>query len=401
MKRHYRIAGWFAAAFAGLLVLAMVALWGVAMPIRHLPEPTGPHLVGTISLDLTDHSRVESYSLSDDPGPRRLRAQIWYPAAERTGRRQAWMPDGRAHIRAIVEANGFPRFIWDHTVFMRSGSYEGAPILQVDDDSAGFPLVLISHGWTGYRGLHTDVAEDLASHGFVVVAAEHTYGAAAVRFDDGTVIQASSRILPSRAETSDFLDYANRLVTTFSADNRFLLSYLSGGYGTTPADSRLASIAERVDFDRIGLVGHSTGGGAMVDMVLGEGAVEARALVGLDAWIEPLGRERLERDSYGVPSLFLRSEQWEGGTNDGYLVPFVERAARLGTDGTSATGASVPVELRQIAGITHAQFSTLYMYRPVMQWIGYLGSADPLAFADEQRRMIREFLQAWLERNPS
>ncbi len=371
------------------MVIAVVALWGIAMPIRHLPEPTGPHRVGTISLDLTDDSRIESYSLADDPGQRRIRAQIWYPTEDASGRRQAWMPDGRAHIRSIVEANGFPRFIWDHTVFMRSNSYEGAPILQADDD--GFPLVLISHGWTGYRGLHTDVAEDLASHGFVVVAAEHTYGAAAVRFDDGTIIQASARILPSRAETPDFLDYANRLVTTFAADNRFLLATLPD----------IPGIGDRIDFDRTGLVGHSTGGGAMVDLVLGDDAVSARALVGLDAWVEPLGRERLEADHYTVPSLFLRSEQWEGGTNDGYLVPFVEQAARLGADGASANVASVPVELRQIAGITHAQFSTLYMYRPVMQWIGYLGSADPLEFADGQRRVIREFLQAWLQQNPS
>ncbi|TVQ25103.1 MAG: hypothetical protein EA383_09405, partial [Spirochaetaceae bacterium] len=272
-----------------------------------------------------------------------------------------------------------------------------------------------------------DIAEELASHGFVVVAAEHSYGAAAVRFEDGTIIQASARILPSRSETPDFLDYANRLVTTFASDNRFLLAYLAEAPGTGPADAapideRVAGITGRIDFDRIGLVGHSTGGGAMVDMVLGDralgdGGVAVRALVGLDAWVEPLGRERLQSGRYTVPSLFLRSEQWEGGTNDSYLVPFVERAGGSavgrgeGTAGDSASvpaagveragDASVPVELRQIAGITHAQFSTLYMYRPVMQWIGYLGSADTVDFAHEQRRIIREFLQTQLQLNAS
>ncbi|MFP4511118.1 MAG: alpha/beta hydrolase family protein [Spirochaetaceae bacterium] len=395
MIKSSRVVVWSVAALGGFVLLALGALWGVAMPVRHLPEPTGPHTVGTISLDLTDQARVETYSLSDDPGPRRIRAQIWYPAAERTGRRQAWMPDGRAHIRAIVEANGFPRFIWDHTVLMRSHSYEAAPILQADDEATDLPLVLISHGWTGYRGLHSDVAEDLASHGFVVVAAEHTYGAAAVRFKDGTIIQASSRILPSRGETPDFLDYANRLVTTFASDNRFLLGYLSGASDAGAVDPRIQGIVDRIDFDRLGLVGHSTGGGAMVDMVLGDRAVAAEALVGLDAWVEPLGQDRLESERYTVPSLFLRSEQWEGGTNDSFLVPFVERVTG------SAAGNSVPVELRQVEGITHAQFSTIYMYRPAMQWMGLLGSADPLAFASEQRRAIREFLQAQLQQNPS
>ncbi|TVQ22015.1 MAG: hypothetical protein EA383_16190, partial [Spirochaetaceae bacterium] len=77
MTKRFRILAWAAAVTAGLLVLAVVALWGIAMPIRNLPEPTGPHVVGTISLDLNDDSRVEAYSLSDDPGPRRFRAQIW------------------------------------------------------------------------------------------------------------------------------------------------------------------------------------------------------------------------------------------------------------------------------------------------------------------------------------
>lgn len=390
MTKPKRVLLWSVTALGGITLISVVALWGVAMPIRHLPEPSGPHQVGTISLDLTDQSRIESYSRSEDPGPRRIRAQIWYPADDASGRRQAWMPDGRAHIRAIVEANGFPRFIWDHTVFMRSNSYGGARILQADDDS--LPLVLVSHGWTGYRGLHSDVAEELASHGFVVVAADHTYGAAAVRFDDGTIIQASSRILPSRDETPDFLEYAHQLVTTFASDNRFLIDYLSDARGAGQTDPVLAGLVQRIDFDRIGLVGHSTGGGSMVDLALGERAIDARALVGLDAWVEPLGRERLETEAYRVPSLFLRSEQWENGINDSYLVPFVERVAGLGADGTSANGASVPVDLRQIEGITHAQFSTIYMYRPVMQWIGFMGSADALEFAHEQRHTIRQFM---------
>ncbi|MCF7943710.1 MAG: hypothetical protein K9L21_04700, partial [Spirochaetia bacterium] len=165
-----------------------------------------------------------------------------------------------------------------------------------------------------------------------------------------------------------------------------------------------------LDLNRIGLVGHSTGGGAMVDLVLdsqnsqksqnsdntnntnnsnnsdnSDNSDNSRigALVGLDAWVEPLGEETLEQSRYTVPSLFLRSAEWEGGINDEYLVPFVQRL----NDSS---------ELRQIEGITHGQFTTLYMYRPVVKWLGLLGNTDPAAFADYQRDTIRQFFDKHL-----
>jgi hypothetical protein len=117
-----------------------------------------------------------------------------------------------------------------------------------------------------------------------------------------------------------------------------------------------------------------------------DGAVrpDIDALVGLDAWVEPVGVEDLGAGLFRVPSLFLRSEQWEGGINDGYLLPFVRSL-------------ETPVELYQIEGITHAQFSTLYMYAPVVRWLGMLGEADPWEFRDYQREHILRFFDRELK----
>lgn len=382
-----------------LLVAVPVVLWGVAMPVRDLPEPTGPHPVGTVSYDLVDTARQDPYRVSGSSAPesRTVRLQLWYPAeAPSDGSRpEPWMPDGPEHTRAIVRGHGFPFFVWEHTRWMMSNSVRGA----APGGPSRYPPAIIVHGWEGYRGLHADVAEELASHGFLVAAADHSYGAAATRLADGTILRSREDVLPPRESTDRFAEYAAKLVETFSADISLIRRHLRDldqgsnsevdvetnrarvGSGAGEADRRvLEELAGRIDADRLALVGHSTGGGAAVHHTLERGGVTA--LVGLDAWVEPLGEERLARADLTTPTLFLRSEAWIDGINDTYLVPFVDRL--------QAGGA--PVELRQMDGITHEQFSTLYMYAPGARWLGLLGDADPWEFAETQRGMIGEFV---------
>jgi hypothetical protein len=388
---------------AVLAALAIIMLWAVAMPPRNLPEPTGPYAVGTISYDLVQSDRPDPYAeaVGDPPGVRTIRLQLWYPAspgAVAGARPQPWMPDGIRQVRGIVGTHGFPGFIWNHTPLMRSNSYKAVAPAEITAGE-GWPVILFSHGWEGYRGLHADIAEELASHGYLVAVPDHTYGAAATLLDDGRLLQSSKAVLPNREDVSNFAEYASRLVQTFADDNKFILSHMiqvqAGNTDQGPPE--LNALAGRLDLERIGLAGHSTGGGAMVQTVIDlaregaqssgeDGAVrpDIDALVGLDAWVEPVGVEDLGAGLFRVPSLFLRSEQWEGGINDGYLLPFVRSL-------------ETPVELYQIEGITHAQFSTLYMYAPVVRWLGMLGEADPWEFRDYQREHILRFFDRELK----
>ncbi|WP_251035884.1 hypothetical protein [Paenibacillus sp. ISL-20] len=48
-------------------------------------------------------------------------------------------------------------------------------------------MVLLSHGMGTSRVLHASQAENLASHGFIVVTIDHTYSTFATIFPDGRV----------------------------------------------------------------------------------------------------------------------------------------------------------------------------------------------------------------------
>lgn len=422
-----RRVGRYGVVLTGVVGAVVAFVYGIAMPVRALPEPDGPFAVGTIVYELVDEARPERYAETVPAPPRRLRVQLWYPAGRAAGPGNGsssgdsrdygevvpWMPDGRPQVRAIVRHHGFPAFIWDHTVFMRSTSYWG--VSPGGEADAPMPVVLISHGWEGYRALHADVAEELASRGFLVIAPEHTYGAAAVVFADGDRITASTAVLPERG-TDGFPEAATTLVQTFSADGAFLLDHLERVHAgradvatDDPAvDGALRALAGQVDTTRVAAIGHSTGGGAMVHLAMTDTRVDA--VLGLDAWVEPLdgtglldaavAREAGER----VPMLFLRSAAWEGGINDAYLLPFVSALVAGSEDESDATGngrrPTDPV-LFHLDGATHEQFSTLYMYRPAVRWMGLLGTVDAEGFSRFQREVAATFAAHHLTGGPA
>ncbi len=133
-----------------------------------LPAPTGPHRVGTASLHLVDRSRPDPIA---GPGRHReLMAGVWYPAA-RDARRYpaaAWMSP--APLRALLASAGFDP---DVAAGPRTSGHAGAPALRTKDRR---PVILFSHGSGGHRAEATIVVQDLASHGYVVVTVDHTYG---------------------------------------------------------------------------------------------------------------------------------------------------------------------------------------------------------------------------------
>ena len=140
-----------------------------------LPAPTGPHAVGRVSYDWVDSTRAETYSA--DPAARReLVVWIWYPAGqEPAGERASYLPQPWAPVA---------QFLGLQTDGLRAHSVQDAPIADGTQrfsvlvlSPSGFPPLLISA-----------LAEELASHGHVVVGVNHTYETTVTAFSDGRVV---------------------------------------------------------------------------------------------------------------------------------------------------------------------------------------------------------------------
>jgi predicted dienelactone hydrolase len=257
-----------------------------------LPGPTGRHQVGRIWFDWVDQDRAEIYS-SDPTDRRALVVWVWYPAEPGAGAtRAAYLP---------VPWGAAGQFLGLDTDGLLSNAVEDAPVA---GEAPGYPVLVLSP--SGFPPLLlAAVAEDLASHGYVVVGVNHPYETAVTAFTDGRVVPVNP------AATAGALG-----PQTGPYEERFRLRAAVCDYKAKDLASvadqleRLSAgaagpLAGRLDLDRLGALGHSFGGNAALQWCRDD--PRCRAAVNLDGaiWTE-VGRVGLDR-----PALQLLAEHPE------------------------------------------------------------------------------------------
>lgn len=137
-----------------------------------LPEPTGQHAVGRLSYDLVDSARTEIYAANQEDR-RELVVFVWYPAKQEGATDFApYLPSGWAPVAD---------FLGIDVAGLRSHAFLDAAVAA---DDTTYPVLLLSP--SGFPPLLlTAIAEELASHGFIVVGVNHTYETAVTAFGDG------------------------------------------------------------------------------------------------------------------------------------------------------------------------------------------------------------------------
>ncbi|NLB20020.1 MAG: hypothetical protein GX829_04120, partial [Clostridium sp.] len=130
----------------------------------------------------------------------------------------------------------------------------------------------------------------------------------------------------------------------------------------------------KLDLANLGLLGHSTGGGGDVYTSLKDGRI--KALIGLDAWVNPIESKTLAQ-GLTIPSLFLRSEQWSQGPNNVALNTLFKN--------------STDVTLVQMGETNHVDFSMAYMYSPITKYIGFTGKLGGRKSSKIQQELILSF----------
>jgi predicted dienelactone hydrolase len=297
--------GWLAWLWSGLaaLLTLLFAAPAFLFPIPHLPTPGGPYPVGTFTRMLVDDSRREIYSANPDE-PRRFLIQVWYPAASVAGLKMVpWMPEAKLVAPAIAAWLDLPGFSLDHLQYARIPSYSNAPLAQAE---SAYPLLLFSHGWSGFRTQSSSLMHELASYGYVVAALEYPYASILTVFPDGTVAKHNPQILPSGVSDEEYQRAAQRLVDQWTNDLTFALNTLESM--NLPG----GEFAGRLDLQRVGIFGHSTGGGATVEFCYRD--LRCKAGLGLDTWMTPVSPQT-RTGGVSQPFLFLFSELWSTETN--------------------------------------------------------------------------------------
>ncbi|MGH8944864.1 MAG: alpha/beta hydrolase family protein [Acidimicrobiia bacterium] len=333
----------------GLAGLALAAALPFILPVPELPSPAGPEAIGTVTVHLVDVGREEVYG-PDPGGPRRFRAHVWYPAQPTAGMKpEPWVSDWEVVVPALARSMGLPGWFLDHTRYTSSHSVQSLPVAP-----GTFPVVIYSHRWTGFGSVAINQIEALVSNGYVVIAPDHTYGAVATVDHQGEVIPYDPAALPDRQEVGDqaYFEAAERLVETFAADIVTVLDGLEEG-----EEGPFAAISGVADLTRVGVVGHSAGGGAAVNVCLTDERCDA--VLGLDPWVEPFSVRTL-RIGATRPALFMRSDGWRGTANDSLLRGIAGRSEAV----TYWLG---------IEGAEHNDFTVAPFFSPFADQLGLKG----------------------------
>ncbi len=177
----------------------------------------GKHAVGVKTITLTNPNQLSGFDLTTQID-RALTVEVWYPAKLSSDAQNATYKDETRSGQA----------------FLLSGrAYRDAKQASATKDS---PLIILSHGYTGYRSMFFDLGEHLASHGYVVASIDHTDSTnKEIDFPAGAGAGFLSTLL-NRARDQQFV-----MDTLMSDDSEWadmldqqraaVLGYSMGGYG--------------------------------------------------------------------------------------------------------------------------------------------------------------------------
>jgi predicted dienelactone hydrolase len=118
-----------------------------------------------------------------------------------------------------------------------------------------FPIVILRAGLGALTTSYTTLAEDIASHGYVVVGFDAPYRTSIVVFADGRVVTRPTSLDPENLPADAQERLLTRLQTAWVSDVGFVIDRLQ--QLNASASSRFGG---RLDLQKIGVVGHSLGG---------------------------------------------------------------------------------------------------------------------------------------------
>jgi pimeloyl-ACP methyl ester carboxylesterase len=306
------------------IAIAFLAVLGVflpsALPVFSLPDPQGAYEVGTrdIFLELDRKEVITPTSLDR----RKLMVKVWYPSNETTGEKDPYIDQGGRHGFALKY--GLPKTTFNYLDKIDTHVYRNVAIA---DEK--FPVLLFSHGYNSIANNYYALISEIVSHGYLVFALNHTYESTGTTFPDGTELYFDydyakkiesgtwKDMEPLISAFNDGLTFKERhpivkkslktyfvrgMVERWAQDLKDVVSQLNSWNETGFFENTL-------DLNKIGVFGHSRGGGAAGEALLTDDRIKAGANIDGVQW------GRIVDTAFSNPFLFI-SADWPESKED-------------------------------------------------------------------------------------
>lgn len=261
---------------------------------KQLPVPSGDYAVGTKLFHLTDQNRNDSRL---DSGKREINLKCYYPIdTEHKEQLYPYYPEQLvANKQSYSKAFPLPSFIYN---CLLSNIYSHSkPNTPLSDNKEQFPAIIFLPGISG-ESMYESYLEDIASHGYIVVAIEPTFDT--ITNLSGKIIEIDEnfkKIIKENNRT-EIYNYRARAHIVWTDDILFAISHLK-----KLNDDQDSIFFNKIDFNNMGFLGHSHGGAVVTEFC--DKNSMCKAGINMDGWTKTANKNK----TYQSNLLFLLNEQ--------------------------------------------------------------------------------------------
>lgn len=370
---------------SSLIVILLVGstVLSAYLPVFDLPKPDGPEKVGTQTFHFTDQNRDEVLT-EDQSDKRELMVQVWYPTENRNNiKRGTLFPSDKEMFKKYIQSFStslkLPEFVLNYWKYNRTNSYENVEILP---STSPYPLVLLSHGMGTSRVLQASQAENLVSHGYIVVTIDHTYSTFATIFPDGRVTDYKTKMTTT--------DDRTKIGKIWTKDVEFVIDQIE----KLNSGAIESQVKGKIDLKNIGVMGHSFGGATAFNATYLDPRIKAG--VNMDGSLN----EVENRDDIKKPFMFIRSggfKDWlvsfENDRNsDNEVNKFLSDELHIMKNVIEHGGNVIYVE-----GTQHFNFTDLQFYSELIKLSGITGDIDGKRGSNIVNQYVLDFFNKQLK----
>jgi dienelactone hydrolase len=274
----------------------LTLLWREHRTETTLPAPTGRFAVGRTSFWWVNKAQVDDLAPGSNE-KRQVVVWIWYPSAgSESAARAEYLPSLWHGPRARSAGVLLSKFLTRDPAVVHVHS---SPDPGISPEQNSYPVVVMRPGGSALTTDFTTLAEDLASHGYVVVGFDAPYRSGVVVFPDGRVaLRAPAANTDDLAAPGAQERFVKKILPMWSGDAEFVVDQLER-LNTADPPGRFTGW---LDLGRLGIFGHSFGGATALQFCHDD----SRCKAGIDLDGEPLGS--VVQQGLTQPFLFLLSD---------------------------------------------------------------------------------------------
>ena len=281
-------------AVVGLTVL-LALLWREHKTEITLPAPTGQLAVGRTTYTWVNNGETDELAPSSG-AKREVVVWIWYPSAAATSAAPveylpaAWRLADAQHSGVLMS-----QLLTRDLSLVRAHSTSDP---DVSSEQRSYPVVIMRAGGGALTTDYTTLAEDLASHGYIVAGFDAPYRSFVAVLPNNRVVTRPPADDPENLQGDQANRLINRLLPMWTSDTKFVVSQLEHLNAADPS----GKFTGRLDMQRLGMFGHSFGGATALQFCHDDTLCKA----GIDIDGAPYGS--VVQDGLEQPFMFILSD---------------------------------------------------------------------------------------------